>query len=82
MRNQRQMIKNLFESKPNEWVPCYEISRIALQYNARIKELRESGMSIENKFKMVDGIKHSWFRYVPSVFKVEEVGNNAQIIFA
>jgi hypothetical protein len=77
MLKQRLNIKNLFESRPNEWIPLYEITPLAAQYNARIKELRPEydkrgalirpGMDIVNMTKRVDGVRHSWYRYTPKV---------------
>jgi hypothetical protein len=61
---QKDRIKELFESRPNEWITLPEIMALHIaQYNARIKELRGIGMAIENHWDFVDGIKHSWFRY-------------------
>jgi hypothetical protein len=63
MRNQKAEILALLQSRPNQWVPVYEIARIALQYNARLKELREEGHDIENKImEVVNGQKHTAFR--------------------
>lgn len=68
MITQRQRLKNLFESRPNEWIPLPDILRMNIaQYGARIKELRDEGMNIENTSRFVEGARHSWFRYV--VFK-------------
>lgn len=66
MKNQRELIKQLFKAQPKIWIPLPEIMRYAAQYNARIKELRDSGMYIQNKTKTVNGEKHSWFLYSPS----------------
>jgi hypothetical protein len=61
---QKDRIKELFESRVNEWIPLYEILKLHIaQYGARIKELRADGMKIENKWVIVHGEKHSWFRY-------------------
>jgi hypothetical protein len=63
MRNQKAEILALLQSRPNQWIPVYEIARIALQYNARLKELREEGHDIENKImEVVNGQKHTAFR--------------------
>ena len=64
--SQKDKIKNLFTNSPYSWIPLYEIFKFAKQYNARIKELRESGMTILNKTKHVNGEVHSWFKYVPT----------------
>ena len=47
-----------------DWVPVLELARIALQYGVRIFELRKVGFRIENKTRVVNGVKHSWFRLV------------------
>lgn len=73
MRKQREKIKELFQSNPNKWIPAYELAKIALQYNARLFSLRREGMIIENKTKMVDGIKYSWYKFIPQ--------KNGQLMF-
>ena len=42
MKNQKAEILALLQSRPNQWIPVYEIARIALQYGSRLKELRET----------------------------------------
>ncbi len=59
---QRGRILRLLESRQGEWVPLYEITPLAAQYNTRIKELRERGHIIDNHTRHVDGVVHSWFR--------------------
>ena len=58
-------MKELFISKPFEWIPVYNLVHYSLQYNARIHELRRDGMNIQNKTKTVKGKKHSWYQYLP-----------------
>jgi hypothetical protein len=58
---QREKIFNLLKSRAGTWVPCYEIAGLALQYSARLKEIRDSGTVLHNKIQWVDGIRHSWF---------------------
>lgn len=36
------------------------------QYNARIHELRRAGFDIQNRVEEIAGVRHSWFRLVPS----------------
>jgi hypothetical protein len=48
-----------------DWVPLPTIADCAAQYNARIFELRRLGFRIANRTKLVNGIKHSWFRLEP-----------------
>ncbi len=71
MTNQRERILELLMNHRGEWIPVYELSRIALQYNTRIHELRnnkklvESGITIEEKEQWVGGSKHTWYRIPP-----------------
>lgn len=63
--HQKQMIKRLFEERPRQWIPVYEFIQYALQYGARILELRREGMRIENKKEKVNGEWHSWYKWIP-----------------
>ena len=70
---QRDRLKQFFISRANEWIPLPEIlSMYISQYGSRILELRRSGMVIENKWEIIEGVKHSWFRYVPGPDKQME----------
>ncbi len=60
--SQRDRILRLLQSRAGQWVPLYEITPLAAQYNTRIKELRERGHIIDNHTRHVDGVVHSWFR--------------------
>ena len=77
--SQRDRILRLLQSRAGQWVPLYEITPLAAQYNTRIKELRDRGHTIDNHTRHVDGVVHSWFRLVdqrgkPELFsKTEEV---------
>ena len=62
--SQRERIFRLLQSRAGQWVPLYEITPLAAQYNTRIKELRERGHIIDNHTRHVDGVVHSWFRLV------------------
>lgn len=63
---QAERLRRMFMSKPNEYIPLYEILQMGIaQYNARIFDLRKAGMKIVNKTKSVDGETHSWFVYEP-----------------
>jgi len=74
---QRQRLKTMFESCANQWIPLYRILDMHIaQYGARVKELRDSGMTIENRTEWVNGVQHSWFRYVK-----QEVEANGQLVF-
>lgn len=65
---QRDRIENLFLSRPNQEIPLTEIldMRIA-QYGRVVGELRRLpySMIILNRTKFIDGVNHSWFKYVP-----------------
>ena len=62
--SQRDHILRLLQTRAGQWVPLYEITALAAQYNTRIKELRERGHIIDNHTRHVDGVVHSWFRLV------------------
>ena len=67
MRNrttQRQRILQLLREREGGWVPSPELAAIALQYNARVLELRRQGYNIENKAQHVNGQVHGAFRLV------------------
>ncbi len=67
-RAQRERLKDLFEFNKGRWIPLPQILAMGLaQYGTRILELRREGMNIENKTKMENGIKKSWFRYNPQI---------------
>ncbi len=48
--------------RSRNWVPLPRLVQIAAQYSARVHELRRLGFNIENKTRVVDGQRHSWFR--------------------
>src|ERR1022692_1664618 len=47
-----------------EWITAYTLASIALQYSARVKELRDAGYAIENRIKRVGRQVHGSFRLV------------------
>jgi hypothetical protein len=60
----REKILELFEARPNQWIPLPTILRLGVaQYNSRILELRRAGYIIENKTEYAEGVKHSWFMF-------------------
>lgn len=61
-KSQRQEI--LDELSPGAEVPSYVLSRISLQYGARVLELRRLGFKIINRTTRVDGKRHGFFRLV------------------
>src|SRR5664279_4657397 len=66
MKTQRAAILGLLVSARGTWVPLPEITALAAQYGTRIFELRRLGFHIESRIRDVDGIRHSWFRLIPS----------------
>jgi hypothetical protein len=59
---QRNKILEVLSAAQGEWVPLPRISDCAVQYNARIYELRRLGFRIVNRTEEVAGVRHSWFR--------------------
>jgi hypothetical protein len=64
--SQCERLLQLLHSRGGEWVPLPEILDLRIgQYNTRIKEIRGSGIEIENKIERDDaGTIHSWYRLV------------------
>ncbi len=50
------------EDAQGRWVPSPELMKLAAQYSARVKELRNAGFVIENRTEMVNHERHGWFR--------------------
>jgi len=44
------------------WTPAPALSKISLQYNARIYGLRDRGWKIESRVQVVNGVRHGSFR--------------------
>ena len=64
--SQRDRIRNLFLSLSNQEIPLTDILDLRIsQYGRVIHELRGTGMTILNRTKFIDGVNHSWFKYVP-----------------
>jgi len=65
-RTQRACILRALIDARGDWVPSPQIAALAQQYNARIFELRRSGLAIENRTQTDDatGERRSWFRLV------------------
>ena len=62
---QKDRLMCLFRDRPNQWIPLPEILKTGIaQYNARIKELREEGIDIQNRIEHISGERHSWYMYV------------------
>lgn len=61
---QRDRILALLKSRAGKWISSYELAGIALQYDARVLELRRMGHDIENRAQHVNGQVHGAFRLV------------------
>ena len=72
-------LKDLFKSRPGEWIPLPEILNLNIaQYGRVIHGLRHKDlMNIENKKEYIDGETHSWFRY--NEFVREENGQMVMV---
>lgn len=46
-------------------MPAYDLAALALQYCARIAELRAEGHKIDNQTEYVNGQTRSYYRLVP-----------------
>ena len=61
---QRGRILQLLKENSGCWVPSHQLASIALQYGARIYELRKQGYKIDNKMQEVNGQTRGAFRLV------------------
>lgn len=61
-KNHRQRILDLLLAAHGQEVPSVTLSRISLQYGARVKELRELGFRITNRTGRRAGQVHGYFR--------------------
>jgi hypothetical protein len=55
-------ILNLLAAAWPAWTPAPALSKISLQYCARISELREQGWEISNRTEWKDGQRHGFYR--------------------
>src|SRR3954468_7644060 len=55
-------ILNLLAAAWPAWTPAPALSKISLQYCARISELRELGWEIANRVEVKDGVRHGFYR--------------------
>lgn len=60
-KSQRQRILDLLLGAKGQEVPSVALSRISLQYGARVKELRELGFRISNRTVRRAGKVHGYF---------------------
>jgi hypothetical protein len=61
-KSQRQRILDLLRAACGQEVPSVALSRISLQYGARVKELRELGFKIVNRTERQFDQVHGYFR--------------------
>lgn len=62
-QTQQAKILGLLVAAKGGWVSAAELSKISLQYSARVNELRER-FRIENRVERVGRTKHGYFRLV------------------
>lgn len=63
-RTQRDRILSLLQERRGCWIPAYELARLALQYGARVAELRAGGPGTENRLEHDHGQTRSFYRLV------------------
>jgi hypothetical protein len=61
---QKEEILDLLLRNRGNWIPSYSLSAVALQYNARVKELRDAGYKVENKTERHGRQVHGSFRLI------------------
>jgi len=61
-KSQRQRILDLLLGAHGQEVPSVALSRISLQYGARVKELRATGYRISNRTERCAGKVYGYFR--------------------
>jgi hypothetical protein len=61
-KNQRARILRLLLQSKGAEVSAYELAQIALQYSARVFDLRKLGFLISNRTQVVNRVRRSWFR--------------------
>ena len=66
--SQTELLRDLLLSQPGQWVPMPKIAATIGAYavHSRIAELRsDTGMHILNRQCVIDGKRHSFYRYDP-----------------
>jgi biotin operon repressor len=63
-KGQKAAILDLLLKNKGRWVPAYSLSAVALQYGARVKELRDAGYQIENRTERYGRQVHGSFRLI------------------
>ena len=74
-KGQKRAILDALLARRGEWIPAYTLAHIALQYCARIKELRDAGCVIENRTERVGRQIHGSFRLVSCPEEAPEVSH-------
>lgn len=65
-KGQKGAILDLLLQHRGQWIPAYVLAGRALQYNARVKELRDAGFHVENRTKRIGRQVPGEFRLVSS----------------
>lgn len=74
-KGQKRAILDALLARRSEWIPAYTLAHIALQYCARVKELRDCGYVIENRIERVGRQVHGAFRLVSCPGEATEVSH-------
>jgi hypothetical protein len=72
---QKAAILQLLLDNRGQWVPAYRLARTALQYSARVREIRSAGYIIENKTERVGRQVRGAFRLVSCPGEATEVSH-------
>lgn len=64
---QKSRLKALFQFYRGQWLGLDKILDLRIaQWQTRLKELRGEGMNIINRVEVKDGIRHSYYKYIPT----------------
>jgi hypothetical protein len=78
--SQEKRILHLLHASWPEWTPAPTLSRISLQYNARVFSLRRKGWQIETRVETRNGVRHGSFRLArPGSFPNPRNANAQQV---
>lgn len=65
-----QRLAAFFAARPNTWVDAHELLRVAgfAGWRTRVSQIRKPpfNMTIENRWRVVDGYRVSEYRFVPA----------------
>ena len=82
-RTQEDRILWVLHAAYPSWTPAPVLSRISLQYNARVHGLRRKGWEIANRVEVRNGKKHGFFRLAtPGTFPNPKRGRRSETIAA